>query len=79
MEIIIKISESKEINWRHELHPYGVDVIEIAPGLFETEMHNREKFVESSNTVWYRASQELRDEYGLDYNEKGIAFITGIS
>ncbi|KAK6114122.1 short chain dehydrogenase family protein [Brugia pahangi] len=55
---------------RHELQPYDVDVIEIMPGCFETGIHDIQEFWKSTDTVWYRASHELRDEYGHNYNEK---------
>ncbi|OZC08301.1 oxidoreductase, short chain dehydrogenase/reductase family protein [Onchocerca flexuosa] len=55
---------------RHELLPYDVDVIEIAPGCFETGMTNIETSMKMYDTVWYRASQKLRDEFGHDYNDK---------
>uniref|UniRef100_A0A8R1TP97 Uncharacterized protein n=1 Tax=Onchocerca volvulus TaxID=6282 RepID=A0A8R1TP97_ONCVO len=55
---------------RHELQPYGVDVIEIAPGSFKTNIMNIEKMLKAFNKLWYQAPQELRDEYGHNYNEK---------
>ncbi|EJD73576.1 hypothetical protein LOAG_19006, partial [Loa loa] len=55
---------------RHELQPYGVNVIEIMPGCFKTEIYNIQKMRESTDTVWYRASNEMRDEYGHDYSDK---------
>ncbi|MCP9265320.1 hypothetical protein DINM_020584 [Dirofilaria immitis] len=57
---------------RHELLPYGVNVIEIAPGCFKTELSNLGPLLKRFDTVWYRAPQKLRDEYGHDYNEKGV-------
>ncbi|VDO78114.1 unnamed protein product [Onchocerca flexuosa] len=60
----------KQTNLRHELLPYDVDVIEIAPGCFETGMTNIETSMKMYDTVWYRASQKLRDEFGHDYNDK---------
>ncbi|EJW76732.1 oxidoreductase, partial [Wuchereria bancrofti] len=59
---------------RHELQSYGVDVIEIMPGCFETGINDIQEFWKSTDTVWYRASQELRDEYGHNYNEKVKAY-----
>uniref|UniRef100_A0A1I7VPL3 Oxidoreductase n=2 Tax=Loa loa TaxID=7209 RepID=A0A1I7VPL3_LOALO len=63
---------------RHELQPYGVNVIEIMPGSFETEITNIQKMRESTDTVWYRASNEMRDEYGHDYSDKVKAYTTDI-
>ncbi|OZC08300.1 hypothetical protein X798_04651 [Onchocerca flexuosa] len=55
---------------RHELLPYGVDVIEIAPGRFKTGISDLEPILKRDDTVWYRAPQKLRDEFGHDYNDK---------
>ncbi|VDM93421.1 unnamed protein product, partial [Onchocerca ochengi] len=60
---------------RHELQPYGVDVIEIAPGYFKTGMGNIEAILQMMDVIWYQASQKLREEYGYDYNEKAKKFI----
>uniref|UniRef100_A0AAF5Q6N2 Oxidoreductase n=1 Tax=Wuchereria bancrofti TaxID=6293 RepID=A0AAF5Q6N2_WUCBA len=60
---------------RHELQPYGVDVIEIVPGSFDTGMSNLDNVQKMLDTVWYRASQKLRDEYGHNYKEKATKFI----
>uniref|UniRef100_A0A0R3S7I7 Oxidoreductase n=1 Tax=Elaeophora elaphi TaxID=1147741 RepID=A0A0R3S7I7_9BILA len=59
---------------RHELQPYGVNVIEIVPGWFKTGIQSLQRLRKSIDTVWYRASQEMRDEYGHDYNEKAKAY-----
>lgn len=61
-----------KMNLRHELQPYGVDVIEIVPGSFESGMQNTERLIKMVDVVWYRASQKLHDEYGHNFNEKGI-------
>uniref|UniRef100_A0A915Q4G8 Uncharacterized protein n=1 Tax=Setaria digitata TaxID=48799 RepID=A0A915Q4G8_9BILA len=59
---------------RHELQPYGVEVIELVPGSFETGMQNMEDVFSMIDVVWHRASQELRDEVGVNYDEKAKAF-----
>ncbi|VBB27806.1 unnamed protein product, partial [Acanthocheilonema viteae] len=59
---------------RHELQPFGVDVIEIVPGSFESGMQNAERLIKMVDEVWYRAPQKLRDEYGQHYNEKAKKF-----
>ncbi|VBB29889.1 unnamed protein product, partial [Acanthocheilonema viteae] len=59
---------------RHELQSFGVDVIEIVPGGFQTAMPNFEEIVKTMDTVWQRAPQKLRNEYGHDYNEKAKKF-----
>lgn len=46
-------------------------MIEIVPGSFETGMSNIEEVMKDLDTIWQRAPQKLRDEYGHDYNEKG--------
>ncbi|KAM3728038.1 3beta-hydroxysteroid dehydrogenase [Dirofilaria immitis] len=63
---------------RHELLPYGVSVIEIAPGCFKTEIAKLESILERFDRVWYQASQKLHDEYGHDYNEKAKKYVTGV-
>ncbi|EJW73340.1 oxidoreductase [Wuchereria bancrofti] len=60
---------------RHELQPYGVDVIEIVPGSFDTGMTILDNVQKMLDTIWYRASQKLRDEYGHNYKEKATKFI----
>uniref|UniRef100_A0A8R1XUI9 Uncharacterized protein n=1 Tax=Onchocerca volvulus TaxID=6282 RepID=A0A8R1XUI9_ONCVO len=60
---------------RHELQSYGVDVIEIAPGHFKTEIANIEAILKAYDMAWYRAPQKLRDEYGHDYIEKVKKFM----
>uniref|UniRef100_A0A0R3RP78 NAD(P)-binding protein n=1 Tax=Elaeophora elaphi TaxID=1147741 RepID=A0A0R3RP78_9BILA len=59
---------------RHELQPYGVDVIEIVPGCFKTGMMNLQKYNKLIDTLWYRASQEIHDQYGHDYIEKAKVY-----
>uniref|UniRef100_A0A915PL39 Uncharacterized protein n=1 Tax=Setaria digitata TaxID=48799 RepID=A0A915PL39_9BILA len=59
---------------RHELQPYGVDVIDIVPGDFSTEMQSIERLIKMVDKVWYRASQKKRDEFGKDYHEKAKKF-----
>lgn len=67
------------MNLRHELQSYGVDVIEIVPGSFETALSTVEKTLKMLDMVWQRAPQKLRDEYGHHYNEKGILWCFYIS
>lgn len=54
------------------MQPYGVDVVEIIPGSFESGMQNSERLIKLVDKIWYRAPQKLRDEYGKNFNEKGI-------
>uniref|UniRef100_A0A0R3RP39 SDR family NAD(P)-dependent oxidoreductase n=1 Tax=Elaeophora elaphi TaxID=1147741 RepID=A0A0R3RP39_9BILA len=68
--------EAYSIVIRHELQPYGVDVIEIVPGCFKTGLFNVQRLKKSIDTVWCRASQEMRDEYEYDYNEKVRTYMT---
>uniref|UniRef100_A0A915PHJ0 Uncharacterized protein n=1 Tax=Setaria digitata TaxID=48799 RepID=A0A915PHJ0_9BILA len=60
---------------RHELQPYGIYVIEVAPSSFQTGMLDLGKLLKMMDKVWYRASQEMRDEFGEDYNEKAKVFV----
>uniref|UniRef100_A0A0R3RNZ9 Estradiol 17-beta-dehydrogenase 2 n=1 Tax=Elaeophora elaphi TaxID=1147741 RepID=A0A0R3RNZ9_9BILA len=59
---------------RQELRPYGVDVIEIIPGSFQSGMQSAERLTKMIDEVWYRAPQKLRDEFGQDYNERAKKF-----
>ncbi|VDM94343.1 unnamed protein product [Onchocerca ochengi] len=63
---------------KHELLPYGVNVIEIVPGCFKTGISNLEPILKRNDTVWNRAPQKLRDEFGHDYNEKVKKYVTEV-
>uniref|UniRef100_A0A915Q6N1 Uncharacterized protein n=1 Tax=Setaria digitata TaxID=48799 RepID=A0A915Q6N1_9BILA len=60
---------------RHELHPYGADVIEILPGRFKTEMSRNERIFNMIDTVWHRAPKEMCDEYGKDFKDKAKTYV----
>lgn len=61
-----------EIHWRHELRPYGVRVILVLPGSFESGMQDTKRLLDMMDSVWDRSSQKIRDEYGNDYIIKGM-------
>uniref|UniRef100_A0A0R3RN94 3Beta_HSD domain-containing protein n=1 Tax=Elaeophora elaphi TaxID=1147741 RepID=A0A0R3RN94_9BILA len=60
---------------RHELGSYGVKVITISLGCFLSEKKEIESLKNMVDKVWYRASEDLRDEYGHDYNDQAKAFV----
>uniref|UniRef100_A0A915PJ70 Uncharacterized protein n=1 Tax=Setaria digitata TaxID=48799 RepID=A0A915PJ70_9BILA len=64
---------------RHELRPYRVTVVEVCPGCFKTGMANSQAIMSSVNAAWCRAPQEVRDEYGNDYNDKVKTFVIEIT
>ncbi|VBB34898.1 unnamed protein product [Acanthocheilonema viteae] len=63
---------------RHELGLYGVQVITISPGSFLSGMQETQGIKNMINTVWYRASEDLRDEYGHDYIDKAKVFVNNL-
>ncbi|VDN23686.1 unnamed protein product [Gongylonema pulchrum] len=51
------------------------DVIMIMPGSFESGMQDTGRLLRMMDNVWNRSSQEIRNEYGSDYNDKAKAVV----
>ncbi|VIO89768.1 Dehydrogenases, short chain protein 2, isoform a, putative [Brugia malayi] len=59
---------------RYELEPYGVIVVVLFPGTFQTGLHVIQELHRMIDFLWNRSSQEIRNEYGNDFNVKAKAF-----
>ncbi|XP_068123618.1 retinol dehydrogenase 16-like isoform X2 [Hyperolius riggenbachi] len=55
---------------RRELVLFGVKVSIIEPGYFRTAMSDSTALREKINSIWERASEEVRKSYGQNYFEK---------
>lgn len=51
--------------------PFGVKVICIEPGFFKTTMTDWIVLGKSFKQLWEKMPQEVRDDYGPDYLDKG--------
>ncbi|VDM13565.1 unnamed protein product [Wuchereria bancrofti] len=60
---------------RYELEPYGAIVVVLFPGSFQTGLHVTQELYLMIDFVWNRSSQEIRNEYGNDFNVKAKAFV----
>ncbi|VDK75492.1 unnamed protein product [Anisakis simplex] len=49
---------------RHELTPYGINVILIQPGSFDSGMQDTERLLEMMQSKWDCCDASLREEYG---------------
>lgn len=47
-------------------------MITIYPGSFLSGMQEARRLKNMIDTVWYRASEDLREEYGHSFIDKGI-------
>ena len=53
------------------MKPFGVKVCAIEPGFFRTAVTAYEAHRQSTLKLWEKMPQEVRDDYGHDYLEKG--------
>lgn len=51
--------------------PFGVKVACIEPGFFKTNVTDTDILSKSIKTVWDKMPQEVRDDYGTEYLQKG--------
>lgn len=56
---------------RINMIPFGVKVLCIEPGFFKTNVTDVTILGRSIKSLWDRMPQEVRDDYGHDYLEKG--------
>lgn len=52
---------------RYEMEPFGVRVINVMPGSFETNMQKTENLLNMLTSVWERSSDEAKKEYGEEF------------
>lgn len=53
--------------------PFGVRVLCIEPGFFKTNVTDAGILSKSINGLWERLPQEVRDDYGPQYMQKGTS------
>lgn len=51
--------------------PFGVKVLCIEPGFFKTNVTDVGILSNNVKMLWDRLPQEVRDDYGADYLQKG--------
>lgn len=56
------------------MKPFGVKVLCIEPGFFKTTVTDSEVLGRSVKKLWDKLPQELKDEYGHDYLDKGKVY-----
>lgn len=56
---------------RLNMAPFGVKVLCIEPGFFKTGMSETSALQHSFQKIWDRLPQDVRDDYGSDYIDKG--------
>ncbi|XP_078357209.1 short-chain dehydrogenase/reductase family 9C member 7-like [Oculina patagonica] len=64
---------------RREMHPWGIKVSIMEPGGFQTNMNERRAKERQIREAWNNLSEELKKEYGEEYLEKCISFLTGVT
>ncbi|XP_053410714.1 retinol dehydrogenase 16-like isoform X2 [Nycticebus coucang] len=52
---------------RRELAHFGVKVVVIEPGYFETNMTNSKRFTQMTQKIWDHASPEIKEIYGQEF------------
>uniref|UniRef100_A0A0M3IC12 17-beta-hydroxysteroid dehydrogenase type 6 n=1 Tax=Ascaris lumbricoides TaxID=6252 RepID=A0A0M3IC12_ASCLU len=70
--------------FRNELAPFGVKVILVVPGSFESGMQDTNRLLMMLQEAWDSCDEKVRKEYGNDFIERAKAFVgefqqTGIS
>ena len=57
---------------RREMHPWEVKVSMLEPGFFATNIAAPDFLESELRRGWNRLSEDLKDDYGEEYLEKGI-------
>lgn len=57
--------------FRIGMAPFGVKVLCIEPGFFKTNVTDSEIQIKAVKGLWERLPQEIKDDYGSDYLDKG--------
>ncbi|KAF7248341.1 Dehydrogenase/reductase SDR family member 9 [Varanus komodoensis] len=52
---------------RQDMKPFGVTVSCIEPGLFKTELSNRNKVIKEKVDIWNNLPQDIKRQYGENY------------
>lgn len=58
--------------YRLELYPFGIECCILEPGVFRTTMMNAEAMRLRVNSVFDEQSDEIKEEYGIEYKDNGI-------
>lgn len=58
---------------RINMAPFGVKVCCIEPGFFQTNVTNVKLIQENLKKLWDRLPQDVKDDYGHDFYERGVA------
>ncbi|XP_030603101.1 retinol dehydrogenase 16-like [Archocentrus centrarchus] len=61
---------------RINMAPFGVKVLCIEPGFFKTQMTSSEVVCNNIKMLWEKLPQEVRDDYGSEYQQKALALLS---
>lgn len=65
--------------FRNELAPFGVKVILVVPGSFESGMQDTNRLLMMLQEAWDSCDEKVRKEYGNDFIERGSISLVIIS
>lgn len=60
---------------RREMHPWGIKVSMLEPGSFSTNICAPAVFERQLREGWNKLSEELKDEYGEEYLNRGTSCV----
>lgn len=60
-----------DVPFRLNMAPFGVKVLCIEPGFFKTNVTDVAIISKSAKSVWDRLPQDVKDDYGHEYLQKG--------
>ncbi|XP_049426586.1 retinol dehydrogenase 7-like [Epinephelus fuscoguttatus] len=61
---------------RLNMTPFGVKVLCIEPGFFKTNVTDTAILSNNLKVLWDKLPQDVRDDYGPDYLQKGLALVS---